>query len=99
MRDLDEDCMRDYASPIVREQSASVVQIESSKVMPMLILMAMVTGISIGLAVYAINKANTSEREARMLQYYLLELDAKVIKAGIKGHDEAISKQLEESKP
>lgn len=43
--------------------------------------------------------ARLAERESRMLQYYLLELDAKVIKAGIKPASEAISKRIQESKP
>lgn len=42
--------------------------------------------------------ARIAEREARMLQYYLLELDAKVIKAGIKPADESIANKLKERK-
>lgn len=36
------------------------------------------------------------ETEVRMLEYYLLELDAKFINAGLKDPAEAISKRLQE---
>lgn len=39
-------------------------------------------------------QTSIAERETRMLQYYLLELDAKFIAAGLKKPDEAISGQL-----
>jgi len=51
--------------------------------------------ISISLSIFFYEQAVRSERETRMLQYYLLELDAKVIAAGIKKPEEAISKQQE----
>lgn len=36
-----------------------------------------------------------TEREARMLEYYLLELDAKVIASGLKPESDSIAKKLE----
>lgn len=57
-------------------------------------------GLSVGAVVIAAlggREAARAEREARMLQYYLLELDARVIGAGIKPDSEAISKKLEEA--
>jgi hypothetical protein len=38
-----------------------------------------------------------AERETRMLEYYLLELDAKAIAAGIKRPEEAIANRLKEN--
>jgi hypothetical protein len=40
-----------------------------------------------------------AERETRMLEYYLLELDAKFIGAGLKKPDDSIAKHLKEIKP
>jgi len=37
-----------------------------------------------------------AEREARMLEYYLLELDAKFIGAGLKKPDDSIARKLQE---
>lgn len=83
-----------YASPNVREQSASVVQIESTKLLPVLVLLTLLTGVSIGIAAFAFAASGKSERETRMLEYYLLELDAKFINAGLKDPADSIAKKL-----
>ena len=44
--------------------------------------------------IYAVN----AEREARMLEYYLLELDAKVIASGIKRPEDSIANKLKREK-
>lgn len=84
-----------YGSPIVREQSASVVQIEHGRLVPLVVVLALSAGLAIGLSTTALVRSGDAERESRMLEYYLLELDAKAIAAGIKQPDEAISKKLE----
>jgi hypothetical protein len=38
-----------------------------------------------------------AEREARMLQYYVLEMDAKLIAAGFKTDEESVAKRLKEN--
>lgn len=73
------------------------------------IVLGVFAGMAFGVSVFALiqskldntrsqEDARLAEREARMLQYYLLELDAKVIKAGIKPADESIANKLKESK-
>lgn len=47
------------------------------------------------IAAWAIHDANIAEREARMYEYYTLELDAKLIAAGVKKPEEALSKRME----
>ena len=86
------------ASPNVGTQAASVVQIESTKFLPLLVMLSLLAGISIALAVFSFAESRTVERETRMLEYYLLELDAKFINAGLKDPAEAIAKKLEEQK-
>lgn len=83
-----------YASPTVGQHGASVVQIESSKLMPLLIVLAILCGLSIGLAVFSYSASRDADREARMLEYYLLELDAKFINAGLKDPAESIAGKL-----
>ncbi len=78
-------------------RSASVIQIESSKVLPVIVVLAILSGAAIALAWFATLRANDSEREARMLQYYLLELDAKVIASGIKRPEDSIARKLKEN--
>ena len=46
-------------------------------------------------AFWAIHEAGIAEREARMYEYYTLEMDAKLIAAGVKKPDEAIAKRKE----
>lgn len=57
---------------------------------------SILVGASIVLAVWMIVSYQHAEREARMQQYYLLELDAKFIAAGLKKPEEAISKKQQE---
>lgn len=59
------------------------------------ILLACFSGFALGAAVFSMYEANHAEREARMLQYYVLEMDAKLIAAGIKRPEEAVAKKLE----
>jgi hypothetical protein len=67
--------------------SASVVQVESSKLMPMLVITAMLAALAIGLSVLAVVLSQISEREARLAQYDLQILRAKVEAAGIHAND------------
>lgn len=46
-------------------------------------------------AFWGIHEAGIAEREARMYEYYTLEMDAKLIAAGVKKPDEAIAKRKE----
>lgn len=85
-----------WISPRVDRQSASVIQIESTKILPMLVVLALMSGLSIGLTVFAFAEARNAEREARMLEYYLLELDAKFINAGLKDSAESIAEKLKQ---
>lgn len=83
-----------WASPEVGTQAASVVQIESSRLLPILVILATLCGLAIGLAAFSFAESKNSEREARMLEYYLLELDAKFINAGLKDPADAIATKL-----
>lgn len=55
-------------------------------------------GAGIVLAIWMTVSYRETEREVRMQQYYLLEMDAKLIAAGVKKPEEAVSKKLESSK-
>lgn len=73
------DSVSTHASP----GSASVVQVESSKLMPMIIIMALLSGLAIGLSVFAIEMSKVSEREARLAQYDLQMMRARLEAKGI----------------
>jgi hypothetical protein len=83
-----------WISPEVGSQGASVVQVESSRLLPILVILAVLCGLSIGLAVFSFAASRNADREARMLEYYLLELDAKFIHAGLKDPAESIANKL-----
>ena len=87
-----------WVSPEVGAHGASVVQIESTKLLPILVLLALLCGLSIGLSVFAYSASRNADREARMLEYYLLELDAKFIHAGLKDPSESIANKLKGEK-
>jgi hypothetical protein len=58
----------------------------------------LIAGLAIAIALWAIFQASISERETRMLEYYVLEMDAKLIAAGIKKPEESVAKQQERRK-
>lgn len=60
------------------------------------IVLGIVSGLALGISIFCIWSASQSERETRMLEYYLLELDAKVIAAGIKKPEDSIAEKLKE---
>lgn len=60
--------------------------------------LAWLSGVSIAVALFAVIYAVNAEREARMLEYYLLELDAKVIASGIKRPEDSIANKLKREK-
>lgn len=98
MRDSDVDpLLRQWASPSVDNQSASVVQIESSKLMPLLVVLSILCGASIGLTAFAFSASRDAETEARMLEYYVMELDGKLMSAGvIESHQSYSAKKRKE---
>ena len=58
----------------------------------------LIAGLGIAIALWAIFQASISERETRMLEYYVLEMDAKLIAAGVKKPEESVAKQQEKRK-
>jgi hypothetical protein len=83
VRDVDEDDMRLYASPRLDNQSASVVQIESSRLVPLIIVLAVIAGFSIGLSILTMHEAAKAEREARVMQERWNDLKVELARRGI----------------
>ena len=81
-----------------RAAGASVIQIESSRLVPLLLGLAILSGISVALAITAFYQVTLAERETRMLQYYVLEMDAKLIAAGVKKPEDAVASKLKEQR-
>lgn len=73
--------------------------IDNGKYIATVAICAALCGVSAVYAWAATEKANRSEERADLLQYYLLELDAKVIKAGVKQPEESIAGKLAKEKP
>jgi hypothetical protein len=67
----------------VTGQAASVIQIESAKLAPLILVLSVLCGLSIAAAAFAMNQAQTSERETRLLEYYVMELDGKLMSKGV----------------
>jgi hypothetical protein len=66
---------------------ATINNTESSKLLPWLMVCALLSGLAVGLAVLAVILGQQSEREARLAQYDFQILRAKVEAAGIKTDD------------
>lgn len=62
------------------------------------ILAVLFSGIAAALALDARLDAQRAEREARMLEYYVLEVDAKLIAAGVKTDAESIAAKLKKQR-
>lgn len=64
---------------------------ENGRLVPWLVVCAIVSGLAVGLSIYAFACARNADREARLLEYYVMELDGKVMRAGIIRPDESWS--------
>ncbi len=97
---MDDPIAQFFASPHVDRQSASVIQIESTKIVPILVLLTLLIGLSIGLTMFAFSAARNADRETRLLEYYVMELDGKLMNQGVidPSRSWAAQKQRQESK-
>jgi hypothetical protein len=83
------------------EHGASVVQVDLGEgaqrviawLVPTVFLMAFAAALATCATISLYIKYQATETEVRMQEYYLLELDAKFIGAGLKPADESIAKQ------
>lgn len=88
--DSSDESIRGNSAPVARGGNASV-----SGVPPNLFWAnTMICGLAIALSLWAIYQASIAERETRMLEYYVLEMDAKLIAAGIKKPEDAVANKL-----
>ena|SRR5687768_2574970 len=81
-----------WLSPHVDRQSASVIQIESGKLVHAALFIAFAAltlgGIGLGLSISARDTAARAERESRLQRLEVDELRAALARAGIRVHDE-----------
>lgn len=86
-----------------KHRSAQVVQVESSRHISAVAICSAICGLAGAVALWAGYTAIKAEREARLLQYYVNEVDGKLIHAGfIEARDRwgpEKRKQYEETKP
>ena len=75
--------LRQWASPNVREQSGSVIQIDSGKLVPLVIVLAVISGFAIGLSILTMHEASKAEREARVMQERWNDLKVELVRRGI----------------
>lgn len=80
---MDDPLNQYYASPYVGPQGASVVQIESSKLVPLILILSILCGLSIAFSVFTLWHAQLAERETRLMEYYVMELDGKLMSSGV----------------
>jgi hypothetical protein len=99
---VDCELRNEFGRPMVYSAAGAAVHsnIDNSvnKALPWIVGLAVLATLGFSFGVMAKIDAGKAERESRMLQYYLLELDARVIAAGIKSPEEAISKKLEKER-
>jgi len=67
-----------------------------NKLLPWIAVAMLIAGIAVALAVGAMLNASRAERETRMLEFYILELDAKLVAAGYKTDAESIARKLKD---
>lgn len=81
-----------HASPNVGTQAASVVQIESNKLVGLLVVVGLIAvllaSVALGLSIGARDLANKAERESRLQRLETDELRAALSRAGIRTHDD-----------
>jgi hypothetical protein len=89
----DDEGFRDFYAQTDR-QSASVIQIDNGKALNVVAICAAFCGLCLGVSIWAAYTARDAATEARLSQYYLLELDAKMVNAGINPKEESVGKRL-----
>ncbi len=79
--------MSDQAWPMVGStvtgQAASVIQIESGKLVPLVIVLALLSGFAIGLSILSMHESAKAEREARVMQERWNDLKVELVRRGI----------------
>jgi len=92
-QDCEDDSITAAPRAIVNSNKVSIT--ERGATLLVVAILSVITGIALIRSDSAADKAEKAERESRMLQYYVLEMDAKLIAAGVKTPEEAVSKRLE----
>src|SRR5262245_2669780 len=64
---------------------------ETGKTVPWLVVCAIISGLAVALGITAVILAVLSEREARMLEYYVMENDHKLVQHGLLNPDDTWS--------
>ncbi len=59
-------------------RSASVIQIESSRLLPWLILTALLAGFAVAFSIFAMIRATDATTAANVLQIYVTDLESKM---------------------
>lgn len=80
---MDDPLAQYVASPRTDNQSASVVQIESGKLVPLVIVLALLSGFGIGMSVLSMQESAKAEREARVMQERWNDLKVELARRGI----------------
>jgi hypothetical protein len=67
--------------PFIRAEvdgrSASVIQVESSRLLPILIILALISGVAVAMSIFAMIRATDAVTAAEVLKIYAMELQAK----------------------
>ena len=64
-------------------RSAQVIQVESSKLMPIMLLLCFLSAGALVAAILMWAQGRETEREVRLLEYYVMELDGKAMANGL----------------
>ena len=80
---MDDPLSQYFASPHTDRQSASVVQIDSGKLVPIVIMLALLAGVGIGMSVLSMHESAKAEREARVMQERWNDLKVELVRRGI----------------
>lgn len=80
---MDDPIAQFVASPRLDNQSASVIQIESNRLVPLVIILALFAGVGIGMSVASMRESAKAEREARVMQERWNDLKVELARRGI----------------
>jgi hypothetical protein len=80
---MDDPMAQFFASPRTDNQSASVVQIESGRLVPLIIVLSLLAGFGIGMSVLSMRESAKAEREARVMQERWNDLKVELARRGI----------------
>ena len=70
----------DHIKAETDNRSATVIQVESSRLLPILVILSVISGVAVAMSVFAMIRATDATTAANVLQIYVNDLESSIHK-------------------